>query len=92
MSARSSVERVGSTVMVSRAPIVQIERFEQLIREAEARLEEQTALVRQASLVGGNTAGADFDLEKMHLLLAILREAKERIATCIPSPRSRGEG
>jgi hypothetical protein len=92
MLARSSVGRIGSTAVVSRAPIAQIERFDRLIREAEARLDEQSALVRQASLVGGNTASADFDLAKMHLLLAILREAKERVAASISSPRQRGEG
>ncbi len=92
MLARSSVERVGATAAVSRAPIAQIERFDRLIREAEIRLEEQESLVRQASLVGRNTAREDFDLQKMRLLLAILREAKERVRASVPSPRERGEG
>jgi hypothetical protein len=83
MSIRSSVERVGAVVALSRAPVAQIARFDRLIREAEARLARQEALVRQAACVGHSTAREDFDLEKMHLLLAILREARGRVAGAI---------
>jgi hypothetical protein len=59
---------------------MQIERLDRLIREAETRLEEQEAYVREVSLVSGSTAVASFELEKMHLLVALLREGRKRLS------------
>ena len=63
-----------------RSAALQIERLDQLIREAERRLEEQEAYVREIALVSGSTAVASFELHKMHLLVALLREGRQRLS------------
>ena len=55
---------------------LQIERYDRLIEEAETRLAEQEAYVREVALVSGSTAVASFELQKMHLLIALLREGR----------------
>ena len=41
-----------------------MERFDRLIAEAETRLEEQEAYVREVALVSGSTAVASFELQR----------------------------
>src|SRR5262245_60263206 len=55
-------------------------RLERCITNAERRVEEQELRLRQAMLAGHNTAVDEFALQKMQLLLAILREGRERMA------------
>ena len=63
-----------------RSPAVQIERYDRLIEAAAARLAEQEAYVREVALISGSTAVASFELQKMHLLIALLREGRRRLA------------
>ena len=56
-----------------------MERIDRLIEVAESRLEEQEAHVREVALVSGSTAVASFELQKMHLLVALLREGRQRL-------------
>ena len=55
-------------------------RLDQLIEAVEHRILAQEADVRETSLVDGSDTLAAFELEKMHLLLALLREGRERLA------------
>ena len=61
-------------------------RLDRCIAGAERHVEEQEARIRQAALAGCNTAEDEFDLQKMQLLLAILREGRERVAHSSPAP------
>ena len=63
-----------------RSPAVQIERYDRLIEAAEARLAVQEAYVREVALISDSTAVASFELRKMHLLIALLREGRRRLA------------
>lgn len=58
----------------------EVVRLERCIASAERRVEEQESRLRQAALDGRSTAVHEFDLQKMQLLLAILREGRERVA------------
>jgi hypothetical protein len=80
MSTQTSIVSAPSHVSVQRPLSTQIERLDQLIREVENNLEEQETYVREASLVSGSTAAAAFELQKMQLLIALLREGRERLA------------
>ena len=79
MSARSIAERVGPEVAAPRPFAAQMERLDRTIEEAEQRLEEQQTLIAQAALAGRDTARDAFELRKMQLLVAILREGRERL-------------
>ena len=57
----------------------QIERLDQLIEMAETRLVEQEAYVREVSLVRGSSDVARFELQRMPLLIALLREGRMRL-------------
>jgi hypothetical protein len=80
MSVQIIVEKANSRGSVQRSSANQVERFDRLIREAETRLEEQEAYVREVCLVSGSTAVARFELEKMHLLVGLLREGRKRVS------------
>jgi hypothetical protein len=84
MSVQTIIETASTQKSAHRSPAMQVERLDRLIREAETRLEEQEAYVREVSLVSGSTAVASFELEKMHLLVALLREGRKRLSddTC----------
>jgi hypothetical protein len=69
-----------STSIASISGSGEIARLERCIANAERHLEEQESRLRQAMLEGGNTAVHEFDLQKMQLLLAILREGRDRVA------------
>ena len=80
MSTQSIIESANAQEAARRSPAAQVERLDQLIREAETRLEEQEAYVREIALVSGSTAVASFELNKMQLLIALLREGRERLS------------
>ena len=80
MLARTSVQSVTIQGSALQSSATQVERLDRLIREAETRLDEQEAYVREASLAKCNTAVATFELQKMHLLVALLREGRQRIS------------
>jgi hypothetical protein len=80
MSTQSIIESANSQQTARRSPAAQVERLDQLIREAETRLEEQEVYVREIALVSGSTAVASFELNKMQLLIALLREGRERLS------------
>jgi hypothetical protein len=80
MSAQYIVKRASTEGSAQRWHAMQIERLDRLIQEAETRREEQEAHVREVSLVSGSTAVASFELQKMHLLIALLREGRGRLS------------
>ena len=80
MSTQSIIESADPRDALRRSPSAQIERLDQLIQEAETRLEEQEAYVREIALVSGSTAVASFELNKMQLLIALLREGRQRLS------------
>ena len=88
MSAQTIVEHISMPGAAHRSPATQIERLDRLIAEAETRLAEQEAYVREVALVSGSTAVASFELQKMHLLIALLREGRERLSTTAGEPRA----
>jgi len=79
MSTQIAVEGTSTQGLVRRSPAVQLERFDQLIIEAETRLQDQEDYVREVSLVSGSTAVASFELQKLQLLVALLREGRTRL-------------
>jgi hypothetical protein len=68
-----------STERVYERVNTEMDRFDRCIEEAEARIEAQEQLIREATLLGCSARHEIFDLEKMQLLLAILREARSRL-------------
>jgi len=74
MSAERIYERVTA----------QMQRFDQCIAEAESRIEAQEQLIREASLIGRSASLEAFDLQKMQQLVAILREARQRMYGRLP--------
>jgi hypothetical protein len=64
--------------MASQGRPAQIERLERCIATAQRQIEAQELRLRQAAIEGRSVAVEEFDLQKMHLLLAILREGRER--------------
>ena len=50
------------------------------IEQAERQVEEQEKRIGQVAQGGGDAAKEIFELQKMQLLLAILREGRERLA------------
>jgi hypothetical protein len=57
----------------------QIERIEQTIAAADRHIELQEQRIKEATLAGRNTAQDGFELQKLQLLIAILREGRERL-------------
>ena len=80
MSVQTTVRLVTSQGLARQSPAPQIERLDRLLAEAERRLAEQEAHVREISQVNGNTAIATFELQRMHLLIALLREGRGRLS------------
>jgi hypothetical protein len=56
-----------------------IERIEQTIAAADRHIELQEQRIKEATLAGRNTAQDGFELQKLQLLIAILREGRERL-------------
>jgi hypothetical protein len=75
MSAQITLERV----------IAQMQHYDRCIGEAESRIDAQERLIRESGLVGRSTTQESFELQKMQLLLSILREARERLFGPLPS-------
>jgi hypothetical protein len=80
MSVQTTVRLVTAQGLARQPPAPQIERLDRLLAEAERRLAEQEAYVREISQVNGNTAIATFELQRMHLLIALLREGRGRLS------------
>jgi hypothetical protein len=78
MATQHIVESTSSEDTTRPSPAGRLERIDRLIEVAESRLEEQEAHVREVALV--STAVASFELQKMHLLIALLREGRQRLA------------
>ena len=57
----------------------QIERIEQTIAAAERHSELQEKRIKEATLAGQSTTQDGFELQKLQLLIAILREGRERL-------------
>ena len=57
----------------------QIERIEQTIAAADRHIALQEQRIKEATLAGRNTAQDGFELQKLQLLIAILREGRERL-------------
>jgi len=81
MLALTSDERGDTERLAGRVAATPLERLDHLIEMVQRRLVEQEAAVREASLTSGSTAVASFELEKMHLLVALLREGRDRLAS-----------
>ena len=80
MATQHIVESTSSEDTTRPSSAGRLERIDRLIEVAESRLAEQEAHVREVALVSGSTAVASFELQKMHLLIALLREGRERLA------------
>jgi hypothetical protein len=65
--------------MAPRPQPAQIERLELTIAAAERHIELQEQRIRQATLAGRVTPQDGFELQKLQLLIAILREGRERL-------------
>jgi hypothetical protein len=72
-------DRVGAELAAPRPFELQLERLGRVIGEAERQVEAQEALVAQAEGEGRDAALEDFELRKMQLMVAILREGRERL-------------
>ena len=79
MLARNIAERIGPEVAAPRPLVAQIQRLEQTLEECERRLEAQASLIEEAVLAGRDTEQDIFDLQKMQLVVAILREGRDRL-------------
>ena len=78
-----------STEVMYQRVNAQMERYDRCIAEAEGRIEAQEQLIREATLVGRPSAQESFNLQKLQLVVAILREARERMYGRTPSQRPR---
>ena len=61
-------------------------RLDRCLANFERHVGEQEARIRQGSLSGLDTSADQFDLQKTHLLLAILSESRERVARNLGRP------
>jgi hypothetical protein len=77
---------IDDETRTSQSAAAQIERLERCIAGAEQQVETQEARIRASALAGRNTAIDEFDLQKMQLLLAILREGRERVVRQLDAP------
>jgi hypothetical protein len=60
--------------------VAHLGRVDQAIEEAERQVEAQELLIGEAARGGSDAAPEIFELQKMQLLVAILREGRERLA------------
>ena len=79
MTVHTTFERIDQRKPAPGPLAAHVDRIDRGIEEAEGRVEEQKQRIREAALAGCNTAQDRFDLEKMQLLLAILREGRARL-------------
>ena len=86
MSVHPIIERIGRLDPIREPVAEHMERIDRGIEEAEGRVEEQEQRIQEAALAGRHTAQDQFDLQKMQLLLAILREGRERFLERLSEP------
>ncbi len=79
MRAKHTTAHIGREPPSRGALPAQLERLDQTIATAERHVEAQQRLIAEATLAGRNTAQAAFELQKLQLLIAILREGRERL-------------
>jgi hypothetical protein len=80
VSIQTIVERASTEEPRHRPVDLQVERLDRLIAEVEIRLEDQEAYVREVTLVAGSTAVPSFELQRLQLLAALLREGRKRLS------------
>ena len=78
MSVQDRSDASGRELAVQPSP-AQIAHIEQTIAAAERHIELQEQRFKEATLAGHNTAQDGFELQKLQLLIAILREGRERL-------------
>ena len=69
----------SSREIASQPSPAQIERIEQTIAAADRHIALQEQRIKEATLAGRNTAQDGFEFQKLQLLIAILREGRERL-------------
>ena len=79
MSTQTIVEPASTEGPAHRSLDLQVERLDRLISEVETRVEDQEAYVREVTLVAGSTAVPRFELQRLQLLVALLREGRQRL-------------
>ena len=77
MSAPAVIE---PQIAATPARVPNLGRVNQAIEEAERQVEAQELLIGEAARGGSDAAPEIFELQKMQLLVAILREGRERLA------------
>lgn len=78
MSVQNRSDASGREIAAQPSP-AQIERIEQTIAAAERHIDLQEQRIKEATLACRNTAQDGFELQKLQLLIAILREGRERL-------------
>jgi hypothetical protein len=86
MQALTVEERGDTQRLAPLAAASPLQRLDQLIEAVERRIAAHEASMRETSLVNGSNALVAFELEKMHLLVALLREGRERLASASGAP------
>jgi hypothetical protein len=76
----SAPDVVDPEVALTPRSATHLGRVDQAINEAERQVEEQEMRVGQAARGSGDPAPEVFELQKLQLLVAILREGRERLA------------
>src|SRR5258708_3340692 len=85
MSVQTIVERIGGDQTARWPHPAHLAQVDRVIEEAERRLGEQEQRFGQAAVAGRSTDQDDFELQKMQLLVAILREGRERLRERLPA-------
>jgi hypothetical protein len=80
MSAAGIVDRIAPELPPTPRSEAHLGRVDQAIEEAERQVEAQELLIGEAARGGGDPAPEIFELQKMQLVVAILREGRERLA------------
>lgn len=79
MQARHTTAHIGCEAPSGATLPAQLERLDQTITAAERHVEAQQRSIAEATLAGRNSAQQSFELQKLELLIAILREGRERL-------------
>ncbi len=79
MSTQEIVGQEQGEAAIRPLRLMQLERLDRTISGAERHAEAQQRLIVEAALAGRTTAHASFELQKMQLLIAILREGRARL-------------
>jgi hypothetical protein len=76
----SAPDGIEPEIAATPRSVAHLGRVDQALEEAERQVEEQELLVGEAARGGGDAAPEIFELQKMQLLVAILREGRDRLA------------